>query len=78
MATDTTTELATFHEFVARQLNSGQGALSPEEVLSLWREREETVAAVQEGLRAVDTGGTQPLKQFVKDFQTRHGLPDDK
>ncbi len=76
MAADTTTELATVHEFVARQLDLGRGSLSPEEVLALWREHEATVVAVREGLRAVDMGRTQPLEEFVEDFQDRHRLSE--
>jgi hypothetical protein len=76
MATDLSTELASFHEFIGQQLQSGE-SLSPEQALSLWRERAETVAALYEGLQAVEDGRTKPLEQFVREFADRHGLPAD-
>lgn len=77
MSTDLSSELASFHEFLGQQLQLGHESLSPEEALMLWRERAETVAALYEGLQAVDDGRTRPLDQFVKNFTERHGLSAD-
>ena len=35
----------------------------------------ETVAGIQRGLAAVDSGQVTPLRQFEHEFRTEHGLP---
>ncbi len=67
--------LARFHDFVGEQLRSDDGALiSPEQVLALWRDREETIAAIREGLADVEAGRTKPFEQFCEEFEQRHGI----
>ena len=64
-----------FHQFIGEQLQSdGTAHMSPEQALAAWREREECVAAIQEGLADVEAGRTKPLDEFLADFQSRHGL----
>ena len=72
MNIDQQNELQSFHAFVAEQLENGGVDLSPEEVLALWRERVDTIAAVNEGLKAVHEGRTKPLDQFRSDFESRN------
>jgi len=67
--------LEKFHKFIAEQLQSDATAhMSPEQALAAWRERQECVAAIQEGLADVEAGRTKPLDQFLADFEARHGL----
>ena len=72
---DSMTELESFHQFVAENIANG-GNLSPEEALSIWRDREATIAAVEEGLRAVDEGRTKSLDEFKRDFHVKHQITD--
>ncbi len=70
-----TNVLQSFHQFLGRQLESAAAALiSPEQALALWREEQETIAAIREGLVDVDAGRTKPLDQFDREFRQRHGL----
>ncbi len=39
-------------------------------------EEQETVVALQEGLRAADEGRTRPLEEALADIRQRHGIPD--
>jgi hypothetical protein len=67
--------LEKFHQFIGEQLLSDAAAqMSPEQALALWRERQECVEAVQEGLADVEAGRTKPLNEFLSDFQARHGI----
>ena len=69
------TILQSFHEFVGKQLESDAAVLmSPEEAVALWREQQESIAAIREGLEDIDAGRTVPLDEFDSDFRARHGL----
>lgn len=64
-----------FHRFVERQLASeAASSMSPEEALALWREEQETLAAIREGLSDVSAGRTKSLEEFDRDFRRRHGI----
>ncbi len=78
MAVEMKNDLESFHEFVGVQLANGGARLTPEQVLAMWRERLETIAAVDEGLDAVAAGRTKSLDQFARDFQRRHKLPGEE
>jgi hypothetical protein len=81
MATDPTSELVRFHEFLDETLRSGL-RLSPEEALDLWRQRnpatddfQDTVVALREAIAEMDAGDTgQPFEDFDREFRMRHGL----
>lgn len=67
--------LENFHQFVGEQLRSDQAAhISPEEALVLWRERQETIEAIREGLDDVGSGRVKPLDEFLRDFENRHRI----
>ena len=69
------TGLESFQNFVAKQLASGAAvALSPDEALALWREEQEVLAAISEGMSDVAEGRTKSLHEFDSDFRNRHGL----
>ena len=75
---DAPTVLESFHRFIGEQLQSDDAAqMSPERALALWRERQETVQAIREGLADVEAGRTRPLDEFLADFQTRHGIKSE-
>lgn len=68
-------QLESSHRFVAKQLASEVAVLmSPEEALARWREEQETLTAVQEGLDDVAAGRTKSLEQFDHDFRQRHHI----
>lgn len=67
--------LENFHQFVGEQLHSPRSAnISPEEALVLWRERQETIEAIREGLDDVESGRVKPLDEFLRDFENRHRI----
>jgi predicted transcriptional regulator len=67
--------LADFHQFVGQQLaNVTATPMSPEEALAVWRERQETLAAIREGLADVAAGRSRPFEDFDREFRERHGL----
>jgi hypothetical protein len=78
MSIEAKDDLASFHEFVGAQLTNGGAALTPEQVLAMWRERLETVLALREGFDAVAAGRTKQLDQFARDFRRRHDIPDEE
>lgn len=62
--------LASFHQFVGQHLASEAAAqMSPELALALWREREETMAAIREGLADVEAGRTDPAKHVISELR---------
>lgn len=57
-------ELDSFHRFATQKLNNGGAGLSLEECLDLWRlrqGRDESVAAIRQGIADADTGRTRSL-----------------
>lgn len=67
--------LESFHQFVAEQLRSHQRAnISPEEALALWRERQDSIEALREGLDDVEAGRVKALDEFLRDFENRHRI----
>jgi predicted transcriptional regulator len=67
--------LEKFHQFIGEQLQSDATAhMSPEQALAAWRERQECIAAIQEGLADVEAGRVKPLDQFLAEFEARHGI----
>lgn len=66
MATDANADLAHFADFVRARLASGENALSPEQALAQWRERQETIAAVRRGLDDVEHGRTRPADEVLE------------
>ena len=67
--------LENFHRFVGEQLRASRSAnISPEETLVLWRERQETIEAIREGLDDVEAGRGKPLDEFLRDFENRHRI----
>ena len=64
-----------FHRFIGEQLRSHAAAeMSPEQALALWRERQESVQAIGEGLADIESGRSKPFDQFRQDFAARHGI----
>jgi hypothetical protein len=65
MATESKSELESFHRFLGEQLASGGADLTPEECLDLWqtqrRERAETMEAIRQGLADIAAGRLQSL-----------------
>lgn len=49
MSNELSNSLQQFHAFIGKLLQDGQGNLSPEMALAIWRERMETVQAIREG-----------------------------
>lgn len=67
--------LKSFHNFIGKQLAPEATVLmSPEEALALWREEQEALAAIREGLDDVAAGRTKSLEEFDRDFRQRHGI----
>jgi predicted transcriptional regulator len=66
--------LESFHQFVGQQLASEIAEpMSPEQALALWRERQDALAAIREGLADVDAGRTRPVEEVMREFRAALG-----
>lgn len=75
MTTSRTSQLAEFHRFVGKILDTESAEMiSPEDVLSRWRQHQETLAAIREGLADIEAGRMTPLEDFDREFRQRHGI----
>jgi hypothetical protein len=57
-----------FYAYLGQQLHVGHGAKSPEEFLDEWRrlrERQQTVAAVNQGQSDAEAGRMRPLRELL-------------
>lgn len=69
MSTAIKDDLRSFHEFVGRQLDNGGADLTPEQVLSLWLERLETIESVRRGLEDVEAGRTRLAEELIDELR---------
>lgn len=75
MTDSTKSELECFHRFVGKLLASQvPNMVSPEAAITLWREEQESLRSIQEGLDDIAAGRTKSVAQFDRDFRERHGL----
>ena len=64
---------AEFHKFVGQQLSHlGAASMSPEEALARWREHQETLAGIREGLADIDAGRTRPVDELIQELKARY------
>jgi predicted transcriptional regulator len=75
MASTEPTTLQSFHSFLSKQLET-DAALpkSPEEILAQWREEQDTLSAIREGLADVEAGRTKSLAEFEQDIRQKFGF----
>lgn len=72
MPASQTEPLVEFHKFVGQQLQQADAPLmSPEEALARWREHQETLAAIREGLADIEAGRTRPAEEVLNDLKAR-------
>lgn len=77
MSTSQISGLESFHRFIRKRLASKTTELiSPEEALELWREEQESLAAIREGLADIEAGRTKSIEDFDRDFRKRHGIKE--
>ena len=77
MSVSQAAELENFHHYVGKQLASkSTSSMSPEEVVARWREEQETLTAIREGLADIEAGRTMTIEEFDRDFRKRHGLEE--
>ena len=75
MAATEPTTLQSFHRFLSKQLESDSNLpLTPEEMLALWREEQEALDAIKEGLADVEAGRTKSLAEFERDIRAKFGF----
>jgi hypothetical protein len=68
MAVEAMNDAQAFYLFLGEQLHVGTSAHSPEELLDMWRkkrEREETIAAVLEGMADAEAGRMRPARELL-------------
>jgi hypothetical protein len=68
MSTQSFSDVESFYRYLGDHLGLGESQVTPEELLSAWRERreqEETVAAVEEGMRDAEAGRMRPLRELL-------------
>ncbi len=78
MESEISSDLAAFVHFAQGRLRDGEGELSPEECLSLYRAQhatDEDIAAVKEALEAMHRGDVGlPVEEFDHYFRQKNGL----
>jgi len=74
MPSPQTSTLESFHQFVGQQLAATTAEpMSPEQALALWRERQESLAAIREGLADVEAGRTRPAEDVLRELRAELG-----
>jgi predicted transcriptional regulator len=64
--------LRDFHRFIELQLQQPDAAsISPEEALACWQMREETLAAIREGVEDIQAGRTRPVQELIGELKNR-------
>jgi hypothetical protein len=68
MSTQSFSDVESFYRYLGDHLGVGESQTTPEELLRSWRERrelEETVTAVEEGMRDAEAGRMRPLRELL-------------
>jgi hypothetical protein len=77
MDTHVPTEAEVFQQFLAVQVTSTGRMKSPEELVRLWRERQqeqdETVTAIQEGIADLEARRVHPFGEVNEEIRRKHG-----
>ena len=83
MATERVNDLRAFRQFIDEQLSNGGANLTLEEALIHWEvenqsdeEKEETLAAIRQGLADVEAGRTRPAEDVIRDLCRKFNFPD--
>jgi predicted transcriptional regulator len=72
MLSPPTSTLDSFHQFVGQQLAPATAEpMSPEQVLALWRQRQDDLAAIREGLADVEAGRTRPAEDVIHELRAK-------
>ncbi len=81
MATDRANDLRAFKSFIDEQLEQGEPLPTLEQALARWEyensseaEREESRAAIRQGLTDIDAGRVRPFEEFDREFRAKHGM----
>jgi predicted transcriptional regulator len=79
MATDRGNDLLAFRSFLDEHVLQGESVLTLDEALGLWeyensseQEREETVAAIREGLDDTNAGRTRPARGVLAELRQKY------
>ena len=71
MSSTATTELTRFRDFLDRRIADGESELTPEDALRGWREHQDTVHAIREGLADADAGRVRPAEDLFAELHAR-------
>ncbi len=74
MSTESMRDVESFYNFIGEQIQVKTAVGSPEELLEAWRRRreyEQTVAAVEEGVRDMKAGRMRPVSELVNEQRLR-------
>lgn len=74
-------ELQEFSDFIDKLLKTEAAArMSPQQALAIWQEKQETLAAIREGLADVEVGRTEPADVAFRRLAEKYGfkIPDSE
>jgi predicted transcriptional regulator len=78
MATQNLTEAEIFQRFIAQQIATSGRSKSPEELLRLFRERQQeqddSVAAIEQGIADLEAGRVFTAADVHDEIRRKHGL----
>jgi hypothetical protein len=77
MGTQNPTDAEDFQQFLAIQVASAGRTKSPEELVHLWRQRQQeqsdTLGALSEGIEDMEAGRIHPFGHVNDDIRRKHG-----
>jgi predicted transcriptional regulator len=77
MATQNPTDAEIFQQFLAVQVATTGRTMSPEQLVRLWRERQqeqtETLKSLEQGIADIEAGRVQPFDQVNDEIRRKHG-----
>lgn len=71
MSSTAISELSSFREYLDNRIAGGNGGQSPEQVLSDWRELQDSLASFRRGLADADAGRIRPAEEVYDELRAR-------
>ncbi len=75
-------QIDSFHRFASDRIANGGADLSFQEIVSLWKldnpsdeERAEVIAAINEGVKDIESGNHRPADEFMDEMRRKYNIP---
>jgi|GEM_PF-2278649 len=71
MSSTASSELTNFRDYLDKRIADANSELTPEDALRGWREQQNTVRAIREGLADADAGRVRPAEDLLDELRAR-------